>query len=156
LWNKSKIIGVIFFILIFLPFSSIYYSTAFEGITKSSNIYLIENPNVIELGGWLDKNTPKDSTLLVPPDWMEIKIWSKRSVVGLWYDIAWCAYSKKVSVLCQEIGNDITSVYNQTSTPQFLAMAKKYNAQYIVTYNKSLSLPEISNISEFKVYKVLS
>lgn len=155
LWNRSKLTAIFFAFLIFFPFSNIFYSTAFEDITKPKNTYLYYNNEVIYLGDWLDKNTPHNSVLLAPPDWIEIKIWSKRSTVALWYDAGWCQYSKTLSAMCKERKDDVTKVYNQTSTEEFLKIARKYDANYIITFNSSLNLKEEKTVGKFKVYKVL-
>jgi len=152
--NRSKILSLILAFLIFFPFSSIYYSTGLEGITKAKNTHLYQVSDLMQLGKWIGNNTSRDSTLLTPPDWSEIKIWSKRPVVFSMYDTEWCAYSRIISVQCKERSDDVSQVYSQSSTSEFVSVAKKYNAQYVVTYNKNLDLPERFSAGDFRVFEV--
>ena len=153
-WKKSKLISLVIFLLLFIPFSSLFYSTVLENITKSKNAYLLQTSNIVQLGDWIDKNTPYNSTLLIPPEWSEIKIWSRRAVVVTNYDSGWCAYSKDLAILCKERIGDVDRAFSQSSTEEFLKVAKKYDAQYIVTYNKTLDLLESTSVGNFRIYEV--
>jgi hypothetical protein len=152
--NKSKILSLILAFLIFFPFSSIYYSTALEDITKSKSTHFSQASDLMQLGSWIDKNTPRNSTLLTPPDWGEIKIWSKRPIVATMHDTSWCIYSKTIAAQCKERSDDVSQVYTQSSASEFIRVAKKYNVQYIVTYNKILDLPEKVLVGNFRVFEV--
>ena len=108
----------------------------------------------MKMGEWIDENTPHNSTVLIPPEWFEIKIWSRRPSVILTFELGWCVYKKDLAASCKKRFNDVTAVYNQTSTAEFLRIAEKYDVQYIVTYDKGLDLPEIFNAGNFKLYRI--
>jgi hypothetical protein len=151
-WGKNKTIALILAALIFLPFSSIFYSTAFSGITKPQNVYLSKAADAQKIGTWLSENTILNETILIPPDWSSIKTWSKRSTVITFHDIGMCFYNKTFSEMCIKRYNEVSAVYSEGSTGDFETLANRYGSGYIVTYDKSLCLEERFSSGKFKIY----
>lgn len=152
----AKITAVLLAIAIFLPFSSIYYSSAFKGITSPvSNIYLDNISDVISLGSWLEQNTEKGDILLIPPDWNTIRVWSKRAVVITKGDVGMSVWSRSLADVSKKRYDEVAELYASGTAEQFLDAAKKYNASYIITFNKTLDLTMLKQVGKFRVYGVL-
>lgn len=118
---------------------------------RAYNPYVDEIDDVIEIGNWIDKNTPSDSLFLMPPNAGALRVWSKRSVVfSTFYPIVLVKYHEEWQERC----DDVVGAYNQNFTEVFVEVAQKYGASYIVTYKQKLELPERFGVGNFNVYEL--
>lgn len=153
--NAKKFVAVLIAVVIFLPFSSIYYSSAFKGITSPADSIYLDNINdAIALGSWLEQNTEKGDILLIPPDWNTIRVWSKRAVVVTAGDVGMSVWSRSLADVSKKRYDEVACLYASGTAEQFLDAAKKYNTSYIVTFDKMLDLKLLAEIGKFRVYGV--
>ena len=155
LYKRSKLISVILALVLFIPFSSIYYSNIFGGLTKSPSPYLMEINNAKNVSTWLRENTDTNALILIPPDWGSLRPWSERAVVISNIDAHISSLNKEVTVPIRERFTSVTDAYTQDTSDAILSVASKYGANYVVTYKKDLSLPELYSSGNFKVYRYL-
>jgi len=151
LWYKTKIGTIILGILIFLPFSSLFYSNMLAGITRPVNMRVVKIDDVVKIANWMDENTTTNSLFLIPPDWGVLRTWSKRSAV---FSFDYAPILTKYIDEYDEMRRDVVGVYNQTSTQEFTRIARKYSANYIVTFDQVLNLTKEVEINEFRIYKI--
>ena len=153
IFDKNKIASALLAIVIFLPFSSIYYSNAFDGITQKLGVKSSQIESAIELSSWIEANTKKDSVFLVPPEFTNIRVWSKRPVVITRHDMALCMYNSDIASRCREMYNDVSAAYEKGSTESLKSVAKKYGANYIISQDKALDMEELYTAGSLRLYR---
>ena len=149
--KKKKVAGVLAFLVILLYFSSIYYSTLLNGLTKNQAAYSSEVNDVITLGNWIDKNIEKNETILAPPDWGVIRVWGKRPLVFADTDSYVVLFTPE-KFPNKAVYKEIGLAYKNSDSQKLLEIAKQNSLKYIITYNLSIPLNEKFRAGNFKVY----
>jgi len=157
LFKKNKphftLASAAFAAVILLYFSSIYYSTIFDGVTKNMATYSKDILDVIKLGNWLDSNLGRNETILIPPDWGVIRVWSKRSVVISNADY-YILYFSSEKFPDRELYQNIESAFKSKDPDLIIKAAKKADTEYIITYNTTLNAAPIFIANRFVLYKI--
>lgn len=151
IFNKQKFVGLALSIIVLLYFSSIYYSTIFDGITKNKAAYSAEINDVIKLGDWMDKTLDKNETVLIPPDWGVIRVWGKRPVVLADTDL-YILYFSADRFPDKKFYNNISQAYKAGDGNAIIQAAKQKNIKYVITYKNPLNASQKFESGNFKVY----
>lgn len=156
--------------------------SAILDLFRNPSDYIIHNvyiPNKIEMNDWrkvqvwVKENAGKDVIFITPPYLPDFKSFSERANVGEWDDLGVANHNiniglqilEKVQALCGSrlIGEcregncpDVCRAnYNKFSEQDFLRLAKKYNAGYVIVEKpKLLSFRLVHENKGFGIYKV--
>lgn len=151
LFQKKKIAGLLACLIITLYFTSLYYSTLFDGITKNKAAYSKEVGDVVKLGDWIDKNTVKNETLMAPPDWGVIRVWGKRPLVFADTDSYILLFSSD-KFPDKQFYKDLSSAYRNSDARSIIKLAGQKKISYIITYKTQLQADLKYEAGNFKVY----
>lgn len=152
--NNTKLpIKILLVLLVLLPFSSIHYSNVMpSGLSTAINPASAESRDLHMIGTWLDSNTEKNETILAPPDWPEIRVWSKRPLVVTENDLF---VGSVKPIMEMEIRNryySLKDAFEKPTTGAMINLGNMYNARYVVLYNKYIDLPLRFSSGAFRIY----
>ncbi len=152
LFKKNKAAGVLSVCILALYFSSIHYSTIFDGITKNMADYSRDIADAVAVGKWIDSNTGKNETFIAPPDWSILKPWAKRPIIFTESDQYIISYSPS-KFPDKNIYVEIKNAYKEKTSQRIFEIAKEKGIQIVVLY-KSASGQSIFQSGNFKIYRV--
>ncbi len=155
LFERKKIAAIGVFLILLLYFSSLYYSTVFNGITKNQSVYSSEIADVIKLSMWIDKNLEKNETLLIPPDWGAIRSWSKRPVYFSNSDF-FTTGLMPLSFPNRGLYKELADYYMLKNERGIVEIAKQNKTRYIITYDMKLQLVLLFETNRFRIYSLFT
>ena len=151
--NKKRIIGAIALFTVMFYFSSLFYSSFAGGFVKSQSQYSSEIGNVIKISKWIDNNIEKNETIMSPPDWGVIRIWSKRQTVITDADIYILKFSQD-KFPDRKFYDDVIDAYAQNDANAIINLAKQKNIKYAVTYGLDIEADVVFAEGKFNIYKI--
>lgn len=141
--------------LIIFPFSSIHYSNLVpNAIALGETPASAESHDLLLVGSWLDSNTAKNETILAPPEWPEIRVWSKRALVATENDLFVGSVNPNMEVEIRDRYYSLKGAFENPTTETMINLGNMYNARYIVVYNKYIDLPLRFSSGAFRIYDI--
>ena len=156
--------------------------SAIQDLFKHPFDYLIHNmdiPNKIDVNDWrevqiwIKNNTQKNTILVTPPYKQDFRSYSERSVVGEWDDLGVANQNINIGLQILERVQDVCNSkligecvenkcidlcrtnYNKFTEKDFLRLAKKHNASYVIVEKpKLLNFELVYENDKFIVYSL--
>jgi hypothetical protein len=110
-----------------------------------------------ELADWAAEQSPPGSLFMVPPmeSYWAFRVYSARSVLFHWITGEVVISHPQVGLLAWSMWNDIGPLYEEeSSTADFMRVARKYNVDYIVTDPSTPQPPDLPVAFRNEVYTV--
>lgn len=152
LFAKNRKAGVLSVCMLALYFSSIYYSTIFEGITKNMSDYSKEITDAVAVGRWVDSNTGKNETIMAPPDWSILKAWAKRPILFTDSDNYIIGYSPS-KFPGKNLYLEISKAYKEKNSQKIFELAKGKGVNIVILYKFESDKPVFQS-GNFKIYRI--
>jgi hypothetical protein len=115
--------------------------------------------------GYIENNTPRNSTFLIPPSHGRFRLGTSRAAVVTWKQFPFQAeesveWRERMEDVCQMDISEIqrnkscSKSYSSLSKEQIRNLSAKYNADYILTKNDSYSFSNRAAIDGYYVYRI--
>jgi hypothetical protein len=103
---------------------------------------------------WIRETTSLADTFVVPSGWLLFAVLAQRSMVGSLKESSFIIYEPAVGVKAYERYHAVEAAYASPSPARLIEVARRYDAQYILVYDRELEGRPVFQSGSYRIYAV--